>query len=65
MPLNKFFEIAIPLADAVSTAHEHGIIHRYLKPYNPLVSDEGKLKLLDFGLAKLQPGSTCTSCTVT
>jgi len=34
LPLNKFFEIAIPLADAVSSAHEQGIIHRDLKPDN-------------------------------
>ncbi len=37
MPLNKFFEIAIPLADAVSAAHEQGIIHRDLKPDNLMV----------------------------
>jgi serine/threonine protein kinase len=54
LPLKTFFEIAIPLADAVSAAHERGIIHRDLKPDNLMVSGEGRLKILDFGLAKLK-----------
>ena len=54
LPLNKFFEVAIPLADAVSAAHQKGITHRDLKPDNLMVSDEERLKILDFGLAKLK-----------
>lgn len=54
LPLNKFFEVAIPLADAVSAAHQKGITHRDLKPENLMVSDERRLKILDFGLAKLK-----------
>ena len=43
LPLNRLFEIAIPLADAVSSAHEQGIIHRDLKPDNLMVSDDWRL----------------------
>jgi serine/threonine protein kinase len=60
LPLAKFFEIAIPLADAVATAHEKGILHRDLKPDNLMLSDEGRLKILDFGLAKLKPEAGVT-----
>jgi serine/threonine protein kinase len=53
--LNKFLDLAIPLADAVAAAHDQGITHRDLKPDNIMVSDEGRVKILDFGLAKLKP----------
>ena len=54
--LNKFFEVAIPLADAVAAAHQEGITHRDLKPDNVMVSEDGRVTVLDFGLAKPTPG---------
>jgi serine/threonine protein kinase len=53
LPLTEALKFAIPVAGALARAHAVGIVHRDLKPANIMIADDGPVKLLDFGLAKL------------
>src|SRR2546430_13652239 len=65
IPLPQVFPAMHGVLQALDYAHRHAIVHRDMKPENVLISDEGNVKVADFGIARLTdesapPGSTAT-----
>ena len=62
LPPRRLAHIAHQIADGLAQAHAAGIVHRDLKPENIMVSDTDRVKIVDFGLAKLKPAPTGPNC---
>ena len=65
LPLDRLFQIAAAIADALTAAHDKSIVHRDLKPANVMVAADGRVKVLDFGLAKDLAASGPADATLT
>ena len=61
LPFKEAVSIAIQFANGLDAAHKHHIVHRDIKPQNIIISKEGKVKVTDFGIAKVASSSTINS----